>query len=229
MMPVVLDYPDRDLLMTDLAEIVAGELADAVVARGQATLAVPGGTTPGPFLEALSRADLEWSKVKVMLTDERFVPETSERSNTALLRRSLLQNAAQSAQLIPFYVAGDTPEDVLDGLARAVSDALPIDSCILGMGTDMHTASIFPGADKLDLALSPDAPVLVPMRAPGAPEPRITLPAHVLKNARNIHVLIVGEAKKSALGEAFEANSALEAPIRAIFDALSPVNVHYAA
>lgn len=220
-------YDDRAALMTNLAEIVAGELRTALDQHAHATLAVPGGTTPGPFLTALSDADLDWSRVRVMLTDERFVPESSDRSNTRLLRGTLLQNRAAAAMLVPFYREADAPEDVLDALGQSIGAALPLDVCVLGMGADMHTASIFPGADRLAEALSPDAPPLLPMRAPGAPEPRLTLTAPVLAAARHIHVLIQGQDKVDALAQAQAENDRAVAPIRVALDA--GASVHWAA
>jgi len=228
-MPDFLQYPDRETLMENIAEDVAEQLEAAISARGSATLAVPGGTTPAPFLALLSKVDLDWSKVRVMLTDERFVPETSERSNTRLLRETLLQNNAAAAQLVPFYREADTPEDVLDDLADAIKAALPLDVCVLGMGADMHTASLFPEADRLDEGLDLDGTaVLLPMRAPGAPEPRLTLTATVLRAARHIHILITGEDKKAAFEAALIEGPASEAPIRVVLDAPVQVDVHYA-
>lgn len=224
MIPVILHYTTREELNADLAEIVARELTEAVAAKGHATLAVPGGTTPGPFLQLLSLEDAPWNKVRVMLTDERFVPETSERSNTRLIRQTLLQNRAAGAAFVPFYAPGETPEDVLDSLTDGLSAALPLDVCILGMGEDMHTASIFPGADKLAEALSPDAPALLPMRAPGAPEPRITLSAKVLRSAMSRHLVIVGAEKRAALERARHLTPD-EAPVAAI---LKDTVVHWA-
>ncbi|PCJ74597.1 MAG: 6-phosphogluconolactonase [Rhodobacteraceae bacterium] len=224
-----LQYPDRETLMENIAEDVADQLSAAIDARGAATLAVPGGTTPAPFLELLSKADLDWSKVRVMLTDERFVPETSTRSNTRLLRETLLQNNAAAAQLVPFYKAADTPEEVLEDLIGAISAALPLDVCVLGMGADMHTASLFPEADRLAEGLDLDGTaVLLPMRAPGAAEPRLTLTAPVLRAARSIHILITGESKKTAFEAALIDGPAIEAPIRVILDAPTQVDVHYA-
>lgn len=228
-MPDFLQYPDRETLMENIAEDVAEQLAEAIAVRGHATLAVPGGTTPAPFLNLLSKADLDWSKVNVMLTDERFVPETSDRSNTRLLRGTLLQNNAAAANLVPFYKPADSPEDVLDELSSAISDALPLDVCVLGMGTDMHTASLFPEADRLTegLDLNGEA-VLLPMRAPNAPEPRLTLTASVLRAARHIHILLTGVEKKAALEAALIEGPATDAPIRVVLDAPVQIDVHYA-
>ncbi len=229
-MTITLHYPDRNALMTGLAGLVADQLREAINANGKATLAVPGGTTPAAFLNALSQADLDWTKTAVMLTDERFVPETSDRSNTRLLRETLLQNNAALADLIPFYAPANQPEDVLDRLSASIVSALPLDVCVLGMGDDMHTASIFPGADRLTEALDPSGKaILLPMRAPNAPEPRLTLTTPVLQAARHLHLLITGPAKKAALEKAMTLSDPNDAPVRILFNATHPLHVHYAA
>jgi 6-phosphogluconolactonase len=224
-MTEITEYPDRDIMMQRLAGLLAGELAQALAGGGRASLAVPGGTTPGPVFDALSAADLDWSRVNVMLTDERWVPESSERSNTRLLRRRLLTGRAAAARLVPLHVDAPTPEDALEALSRGVRDALPLSVCLLGMGADMHTASLFPGADRLTEALAADAPVLMAMRAPGAPEPRVTLTAPVLAGAVSLHLLIAGADKRAALDRALSPGPVEAAPVRAI---LSAAHVHYA-
>ncbi|MCB2104471.1 MAG: 6-phosphogluconolactonase, partial [Rhodobacteraceae bacterium] len=79
-------------------------------------------------------------------------------------------------------------------------------------------------ADRLEEALDPDAPILVPMRAPGAGEPRVTLSARVLEDAMCTHILITGEEKREALMRA-QTLTPQEAPVRAILDAAT---VHWA-
>ncbi len=222
------EYPSRAALFSGLAKTVAGELRHALARANTATLAVPGGTTPAPFFQHLRQMDLDWPHTKVLLTDERFVPETSERSNTRLLREHLLQDRAAQAELVPLYRPADRAEDVLEALARGIRAALPLDVCVLGMGTDMHTASLFPGADLLDQALVATAPVILPMRAPGAPEPRLTLTAPVLQQAAQVHLLITGPDKKHALEEALKDGPAAQAPVRIILKRKGPITVHYA-
>lgn len=223
----IMQYPDRAVLAEDLAEIVADQLNEAILVRGKASLAVPGGTTPGAFLRALSTQDVDWAKVSVMLTDERFVDEDSERSNTRLLRESLLQDKAAAATLVPLVAAGKKPEDVLEALMAGLEPSLPLDVVVLGMGADMHTASLFPGADRLDEALANGAPSLLPMRAEGAGEPRITMTAPVLQAAGAVHLLIAGADKLEALERAFVQGPEAAAPVRVIL-ALPKTEIHYA-
>ncbi|NGQ91906.1 6-phosphogluconolactonase [Rhodobacter sp. HX-7-19] len=217
-------YPDREFLMLGLANVIAGQLADFLRREGRASLSVPGGTTPGPIFDTLSGVDIDWSKVAVFLNDERWVGEDSPRSNTRLLRERLLRGKAAAAQLIPLYAEAANPEERLEDLAEGLRPHLPISVLLLGMGADMHTASLFPGADRLTDALAADAPILLPMRAEAAGEPRITLTAPVLKGAMNIHILITGQEKRDALERALTL-SPEEAPVRAVLD---NATVHWA-
>ena len=216
-------YPDRAALMTGLSGVIAQELATAL-RSGPVTLSVPGGTTPGPVLAALSDVDLDWARVFVLLNDERWVGEESPRSNTRLLREHLLCGKAAKATLLPLYAPSAQPEDRLAELAQGIAPHLPLTVLLLGMGNDMHTASLFPGADQLDQALAPDAPVLMALRSQAAGEPRITLSARVLQAATHIHVLITGPEKRQALDRALTLPPHL-APIRTVLD---QATVHWA-
>jgi 6-phosphogluconolactonase len=195
-------YPDREMMMLRVAQRIASELGETLRAEGRATLSVPGGTTPGPVFDTLSGVDLDWSRVAVVLNDERWVPEGHARSNTTLLRQRLLTGRAAVATYVPLYAPVPTPEDALDSLSDGVRLHLPISVLLLGMGADMHTASLFPGADHLAAALAPDAPPVMALRADAAGEPRITLTAPVLRSALRIHVLITGAEKRAALEQA---------------------------
>ena len=207
-------YPDSEMMMIELAQRLAGELRQALQSGEAASIAVPGGTTPGPIFDSLCGADLDWDRVSVMLTDERWVPEESPRSNTRLLKQRLLVGKAAAARYLPLYAPTETPEEGIPDLAQAISDVLPLTTCLLGMGADMHTASIFPGADRLEDALTGDL-ILVPMRAPGAPEPRITLSARVLSGAIARHIVITGPEKREALDRA-RSLTPEEAPVAAV-------------
>ncbi|MCC5963396.1 MAG: 6-phosphogluconolactonase [Rhodobacteraceae bacterium] len=211
------DYADSEMMMLRLAQRIASELGETLRAHGQATLSVPGGSTPGPVFDTLSGADLDWSRVAVVLNDERWVPEDHPRSNTRLLRERLLVGRASAATLVPLYADAPTPEDALDALTEGLRPHLPISVLLLGMGADMHTASLFPGADQLDAALAPDAPPLLAMRAEAAGEPRITLSAPVLQDALRVHVLITGPEKRAAIERAAKLR-AREAPIACVLD-----------
>ncbi len=221
----IIDYADQEMLAINVANILAGKLTSTLDHEDRALLVVPGGTTPGPIFDDLCDADLDWSRVDVMLSDERWVPEVHVRSNTRLIRERLLTGRAAKARYLPLYAKADTPEKVLPELEANIAPDLPISVLLLGMGADMHTASMFPGADKLEEALRRDAPILVPMRGGGAPEPRVTLSARVLNEAMSKHLVITGQQKRAALERA-RGLPHEEAPVGAV---LSDLTVHWAA
>lgn len=209
------DFADRQQLADALAEAIAGNLKAGVDARGNASLAVSGGTTPKLLFETLAaRADVSWPKVIVTLVDERWVPDSSDRSNARLVKDNLLMGEAAAARFVPLYTGSDTPDPAAIAQALAAVPQ-PLDVAVLGMGNDGHTASFFPGGDNLQAAFTAEGPV-VAMRAPGAAEPRVTLTLSRLTSARALYLHIEGEEKVATLQKA-EAEGPIEAmPIRAV-------------
>lgn len=214
----LIEYPDRDFLFLRVADLIAGELRQALSVQDRVTFSVPGGTTPGPVFDTLAALPLDWDRVDVLLCDERWVPESSERSNAALVRRRLLTGNAAAATFYPLWRDTPAPDEALAEVEAAVAPVLPISVLLLGMGDDMHTASIFPDGDRLADALAADAPALLPMRRAGEDEHRITLSMRELQRAMQIHVLITGAAKKEALERAATL-SPDQAPIAALLNA----------
>lgn len=215
-------------LADHLADAVAAALAGAIARRGAAFLALSGGTTPKRFLAALSGRNLEWNRVTVTLVDERFVPETSPRSNAALVRAALLAGAAAAARFVPLYgPAADV--EAAAGIADAALAALPrpLDVVVLGMGTDGHTASFFPDATDA-AALDPANPAaIVAVHAESAGEPRLTLTLPRLAEARLVVLHIEGAEKRAVLEKALSTTPGL--PVRRVFDhAAHPVQVYWA-
>lgn len=219
----LLEYADDEMLAMGLVDVLSTDLRKALRNRDRVLFVVPGGTTPGPIFDGLCALDLDWDRVDILLSDERWRPEVHLRSNTRLLRERLLRDRAAAARYLPLYARSDEPEAVLAELETNIAPALPIDVCLLGMGTDMHTASLFPGADRLSDAMAEDAPILVPMRAPGLEEPRVTLSARVLAGALCTHVVITGAQKRAAFDRAQHMRP-LEAPIAAV---LAGATVHW--
>ena len=206
-------YPNAAIMMQALSVQLLTELLNALIKNGKATLAVPGGSTPGPLFDLLSLADFDWTNVTIMLTDERWVSTKSPRSNTALIKNRLLVNAAASANYVALYKDGLGPVAGAAVLSKQVEQHLPIDVLLLGMGADMHTASLFPGAAELAWAQSSEADsVVCIVPATRDLEPRVTLSANVLDAAIQTHVLILGDEKKAALRVA-ETTVPSEAPI----------------
>jgi len=211
------EYIDADMMMISLAGALSRDLRAALGRRERVLFCVPGGTTPGPVFDLLAAVELEWARVDIVLSDERWVPEDHPRSNAALVRRHLLQGPAESARLVPMWRPGMEPAGAAEALSAELAPHLPLDVVLLGMGADMHTASLFPNAPRLDLALADDAPPVMVMEVPGLPETRLTLTAPVLRKAFALHLLLTGADKRAAL-EAAEGADPLEAPVGALLD-----------
>lgn len=223
-----LPFASAETLAHALARSVAAALARAVARRGTGLLAVSGGTTPRRFLEALSALPLAWDRIAVTLVDERFVPETSPRSNAALVRDALLDGPAAAARFEPLYRPAASVEEAAaeaDKALRAL--AWPLDAAVLGMGLDGHTASFFPDADGLDGLLSAESDLLVaPVRAASAEEPRLTLPLARILEAPFLALHVEGDDKRKVLNAALKPDT--ELPVGAVLrQAAEPVRVYW--
>ena len=228
------DFANPAALAQGLAQSVADDLHAALQARALASLALSGGNTPKAFMQALAQQPLDWARVVVTLVDERWVPESHARSNARLLRENLLQGQASAATFLPLYRATAEPEAALDELERDLATSLPwpLDVAVLGMGEDGHTASFFPGGDQLAQALDPSGDTWVlPMRAPGAGEPRITLTLPALLQARHLYLHVEGAAKRRVLDQAVSGTGeGRHFPIRSVLHHVaSPVRTYWSA
>jgi 6-phosphogluconolactonase len=224
------DFPDRHALAEALADAAEAALAGALQARATAAIAVSGGTTPQNFFAALSARPLDWPRISVTLVDERWVDESSDRSNARLVRNHLLTGAAAAARFRPLYTGAPSPDASLRRLEEELADIFPFDVAVLGMGDDGHTASFFPGGDQLSEAVDPNGGHrLCAMRAPGAGEPRITWTLAALLLSNSIYLHIEGAGKADVLQRAMQDGPVPEMPVRAILrQDLRPVDIYWA-
>lgn len=219
-----IEAESREALAERLADDVAEILRAAISARGRAGVAVPGGTTPSAFLTALGGRALDWERVGATLTDERWVPVSSDRSNQKLLAGTLFAGQAAGAEFVPLYGATAEPSDALGSIGAALKQiVLPLDACVLGMGEDGHTASLFPGALGLEAALEGKEPVAA-ITAPGAEESRVTLTLPVLAASGWMGLLIHGAAKREVLERIVP-----DAPVARVLAANGRARVYWAA
>lgn len=224
------DFATRGDLAESLAQTIADRLRAAVAARDKGVLAVSGGSTPKLLFQTLAGLDLAWDKIAVTLVDERYVEETSPRSNAGLVKANLLTGKSARARFLPLAMPlGDI------GAARNAAEiglrlvGLPIDVVVLGMGNDGHTASFFPDAKELDDLLDPKAtPLVSSVDAQSAGEPRLTLTLPPIASAHLIALHIEGAEKAATLEKALSPGSSL--PIRRVIDAAQmPVEIFWAA
>lgn len=222
-------FADKATLAVELAEAVADRIRTAIAERGEAAIAVSGGSTPARFFQSLGKTkDIDWSKVIVTLVDERWVDETSDRSNALLVNERMLQGPAATARFFPLYSGGDEPDAAGVAKTNALLAQLPeqFAAVVLGMGNDGHTASFFPGGDTLAEALSAEGPALA-IRAPGAGEPRITFTLPRLLRTDGLYLHIEGEEKAAVLDTALGEGPTEDMPIRAVLRSGHAVTVYW--
>ena len=213
-----------------VVDIVAG-LRRALDAQGEAKLLLSGGSTPGPVHRALAREPLAWERIQVGLVDERWLAQDDPASNARLLRETLLEEGAPGARFEPMKLPPhhDIEQSVREANGHPVAGAV----CVLGMGEDGHTASLFPDSPGLKRALasSEDYVAIDAGAAPVAqPWPRrISLtPAGLARTATRL-LLLRGARKREVLLRALDGEDVAALPVRAAF-ALpgEPLRIHWA-
>jgi 6-phosphogluconolactonase len=180
-------------------------LADAIAARGKASLVATGGRSPGPVYDRLCKADLAWDKVTVTLSDERLVPTDAPESNAGLLDRRLFCGPPGKAAFAPLYFPVETSDLSAHAAEPKVATMTPFDALMLGMGEDGHVASLLPRDPNLSALMNLDSPRLVmgvPAGVGNPPVPRITLTLRALLMSRAIFLMIAGDAKRQVIERA---------------------------
>jgi 6-phosphogluconolactonase len=192
----VVVYPSPDDVAVAAAQIIEAELA----VPGPATLGLAGGTTPLATYRNLSAAAVEWSRVTLWLGDERWVPTTDPASNSGMAMREL-GGAAGVSLLAPAFRPGDP-----DGAARAYEGRLnqafaehggAPDTVLLGIGSDGHTASLFPGTT----ALNAEDPGYVANWVPALQGWRLTATVGLLAASRHVVFIVTGGEKAAVVAE----------------------------
>jgi 6-phosphogluconolactonase len=206
--------------VTRASSFIEAALKSALDSRGRASLLVSGGSSPKPVYEQLSESNLDWANVTVSLVDERWVPEGADGSNATFIKNTLLQNKAKNARFVPMVNEAKTAAIGAPAMSEVFDAAFPdpIDVCVMGMGTDGHTASWFPRSPTLSTALDIDVQAsLIWQDATGQAggsgfNDRITVSLPVVMNSRSTCLLIPGAAKKLVWDESAD-KDVYEAPV----------------
>ena len=162
------------------------------------SVALSGGSTPGPIYEALAGlSGIPWERIGIYFADERAVPPDDPASNYRLVRGALIERVPIPARSV-HRMEAERPD--LDGAAESYERQLPshLDVLVLGIGEDGHTASLFPGSPNL----RETARRVAPARSPSLPTERLTITPPVVRSAGQIFLFARGRAKAGAVREA---------------------------
>lgn len=212
---------DADAAAEACASQILAQIEMAQAGRGDVTLAMSGGSTPKLMFAHLVRAQLDWSRVHIFCVDERAVPPDHDDSNFRMMQEHLIQPARISlrnvhriqSELSPAHAARHYEREIRDFFHLEGSDLPHFDIVHLGIGSDAHTASLFPGEPLIEDRQGLVAAVKVEKLGKW----RITLLPGAILSARHAVVLAAGEDKAGALARVFSAPYApLELPAQLI-------------
>jgi 6-phosphogluconolactonase len=198
--------PPELLVVRDPAADVASLLAQHATRGG--TVVLTGGSTPARAYERAAELEPDWSAVSLWWSDERCVPPDDDRSNYGLAHEHLIRRLRVRPGAthrirgeLPPGVAADELDHALIGVA--------LDFVLLGLGSDGHMASLFPGSPQLKVR---------DRRATDGPaglEPfvhRVTMTLPTIRSAKRIAFLVTGEDKADAVVAAFAGDVSPEVP-----------------
>jgi 6-phosphogluconolactonase len=227
------EYDDAEEMAAAVAGDVQFIIESALDARGGAVIALPGGKTPLPIYAKLAQAKLDWKRVTIVPTDERLVPLGDPLSNVTAIGKAFIPKGARVIPLISekaadYQAAGRAAD------SRLTDFHWPLDLCLLGVGADGHTASIFPGPD-LDAALNGPkerrALGVMPDPMPkDVPHPRVSLTLAAIASARALMIAVSGADKRKVIEDAIKQGPSSAYPIgRVLAEVELPVDIHWSA
>jgi 6-phosphogluconolactonase len=206
---------NSESLASDLCQSIGEILDEAIKKRGRASIAVSGGSTPIPLFKEFSLLNIDWKKVDLTLVDDRWVDPKNADSNELLVRRHLIKNKASKVNFIPLKNDSKTAKDGQQNSEEMVKNMiLPFDVIVLGMGSDGHTASLFPCSDELSDAMNlNNLNCLISTSPKSAPYGRLSFTARVIIDAKNVFLHLNGSSKLHTLESAMEYKDSSKMPI----------------
>lgn len=216
-------FENIEELQIALKKLIVLMINEAIAKYDSAHILLSGGSTPAALYKMLGEEDLDWDKTVIGLVDERFVAPTSYQSNERLLRSAF---NGSGVRIIPMV---NDIESYENNLLLATKDYSifedRIDVCLLGMGTDGHTASLFPDDESSDQALALNYPnILANTNAPVEPIKRISASRKLIVSSQNLLLMITGERKHEVFTEALKN----DLPISRFVENGTDLTVYYA-
>jgi len=222
---VVLVHPDAGVLAQAAAARIVVRLLDAVAARGFASLVLTGGRVAAGVYRAVAaspaRVAVDWARVDVWWSDERFLPSGDPDRNETQARAAFLDALPlDPARVHPMPASdgpdGDDPEAAAARYAQTLAEAarpgtarLPhFDLLLLGVGEDGHVASVFPEHP----AAYETRPVAAVRGSPKPPPVRLTLTLPAINTAEEVWLIAAGAEKAGAVGMALTGAGPLQLP-----------------
>jgi len=164
------------------------------------SIVVPGGTTPRYFFQFLSKSLVDWKKVTIILSDERMVPVNHRASNYAMIKKILIEELDDDKhpQVLPDMekFRSENFENIIRKTNILLKEKTTVSQAFLGLGSDGHTASLFPG--KNNPSGSNKSPYFF-TKIDGEPFQRMSLSMAFLQQIPKLTFLVSGKSKQEVL------------------------------
>ena len=199
------EFNSETTLELSLLKRIEHQLQIAIKSRGFAKLLLSGGSTPMNLYRKFNSFSIDWQKVEIGLVDERWVENESKDSNYKNIKTALGDEIIAEGSFTPMVYDLES-EDLNLHLCRKKNNSFLGEKTIvlLGMGTDGHTASLFPNTSSTEMALSAIQPDILTNEAPSKPKKRITHNLKSLLNTQKLLLYIKGKKKKEVINNAKE-------------------------
>ena len=218
-------YDSKKELENQLSAELIQIVKNAIEKYGRAHILLSGGSTPLNLYTLFGSAKFDSSLIEVGLVDERFVPYSSEYNNARKISEALNRSNSQSFEVHPMSVSIDNRSENLHIVESFYGPFFErIDFCLLGMGEDGHTASLFPGDEASSRLLSQEENKIDFTKAPDFPHERISCNKHLISQSKCLALMLVGEKKLDVFNSAKEK----DLPIAHFMNKENELKVYYA-
>jgi 6-phosphogluconolactonase len=204
MTPEVIVVPDG-LALADMAAERIEDLAVAATPLVPATISLAGGSTPRKAYQRLGSRCAPWARLRIFFGDERCVPPEDEGSNYRMVREALLDRVPLLPEQVHRIPGELEPDDAATAAEADLRAEFPdvttprLDLCVLGIGVDGHTASLFPGGPELDATDR----LMVPVHRPELPQPwRVSMTLRLINASRRVMFVADDAAKAEVVARA---------------------------
>ena len=192
-------YKTRAELQRAASDWCIGVLQQELAKQDAVSILLSGGSTPLPVYEKLAEAALPWPRIHIAQVDERWVEPDHELSNERVIREAFAVQPSALQNFAGMKRSSQSAAIAVDDCNRRYAALPPPALCIMGMGPDGHTASLFPAAAGLTSGLTAHTPcAAIEARHSAATGPcteRMTMTLWALLKSPHIGLLITGEEK----------------------------------
>ncbi|MDA9808846.1 6-phosphogluconolactonase [Flavobacteriales bacterium] len=195
------DFKTADSLEKELLNSIETNIRISLKENNEALILLSGGSTPLSLYKKFKEIKkIDWSKIKFGLVDERWVNNSSKDSNFYNISEALGGQITEKSTFIPLVYDELNEKKNISQAKKANIEFLGKKTIvILGMGTDGHTASLFPDNTKTEIAISQLTPNILDNIAPVSPKNRITHNLKSIFNSKKVILYIKGQEKKDVL------------------------------